>query len=168
MIPAPPRPIRSLGSPPAQPRPLRGSSISEAILCVPEQNGVPGDSQMAKGRQGTLAVNPGVLCHWSGEMQFTAKQNLKTGPWKWSWSSQGLGHQQLRKSLTRGFGQLFFPGSSNGKEPTYNAGDPGLIPGLGRSPGEGNVYPHQYSCLENPMDRGAWWATVHGVAMSQI
>jgi len=44
------------------------------------------------------------------------------------------------------------------------AGDPGLIPGSGRSPGERNGNPLQYSCLENPMDRGAWWATVHGVA----
>ena len=46
-------------------------------------------------------------------------------------------------------------------------GDLGLIPGSGRSPGEGNGNPLQYSCLENPMDRGAWWATVHGVAKSQ-
>ena len=44
-----------------------------------------------------------------------------------------------------------------------NAGDPGSILGLGRCPGEGNGNPHQYSCLENPVDRGAWWATVHGV-----
>ena len=43
-----------------------------------------------------------------------------------------------------------------------NVGDLGSIPGLGRSPGEGNGNPLQYSCLENPMDRGAWWATVHG------
>ena len=42
-----------------------------------------------------------------------------------------------------------------------------MVPGLGRSPGEGNGYPLQYSCLKNPMDRGAWWATVHGVAQSQ-
>ena len=48
-----------------------------------------------------------------------------------------------------------------------NAGDPGLIPGSGRSPGEGNDYPFQYSCLENFMDRGAWWAIVHGVTKSQ-
>ena len=48
-----------------------------------------------------------------------------------------------------------------------NAGDRGSIPGLGRSPGEGNGNPLQYSCLENPMDGGAWWATVHGVAKSQ-
>ena len=57
-----------------------------------------------------------------------------------------------------------FPGSSDAKELTYNAGDPSLIPGLGRSPGEGNGYPLQYSCLENYMDKGAWQATVHGVA----
>ena len=48
-----------------------------------------------------------------------------------------------------------------------NAGDLGSIPGLGRSPGEGNGNPIQYSCLENLMDTGAWWATVHGVAKSR-
>ena len=55
------------------------------------------------------------------------------------------------------------------KNPLANAGDVrdvGLIPGSGRSPGGGNGNPFQYSCLENPMDRGAWWATVHGVAES--
>ena len=59
-----------------------------------------------------------------------------------------------------------FPGGSNGKASAYNAGDPGSIPGSGRSPGEGNGNPLQYSCLENPMDGGDWWATVHGVAKS--
>ena len=48
-----------------------------------------------------------------------------------------------------------------------NVGDLGSIPGLGRSPGEGNGNPLQYSCLENPMDAGAWWAIVHGVAKSR-
>ena len=52
------------------------------------------------------------------------------------------------------------PGGLDGKESTCNAGDPGSVPALGRSPGEGKGYPLQYSCLENPMDRGAWWATV--------
>ena len=56
------------------------------------------------------------------------------------------------------------PGSSDGKESACSAGDLGLIPGLGRFPGEGNGNPLQYSCLENLMDRGAWWITVHGVA----
>ena len=60
-----------------------------------------------------------------------------------------------------------FPGGSEVKASASNAGDLGLIPGSGRSPGEGNGNPLQYSCLENPMDRGAWWATVHGVAKSQ-
>ena len=56
------------------------------------------------------------------------------------------------------------------KNPPDNAGnirDTGSIPGSGRSPGEGNGNPLQYSCLENPMDREAWWATVHGIARSQ-
>ena len=53
------------------------------------------------------------------------------------------------------------------KSPPARAGDAGLIPASGRSPGEGNGNPLQYSCLENPTDRGAWWATVHGVAESQ-
>ena len=56
-----------------------------------------------------------------------------------------------------------FPGGSEVKASASNAGDPGLIPGSGRSPGEGNGNPLQYSCLENLLDRGAWWATVHGV-----
>ena len=50
-----------------------------------------------------------------------------------------------------------------GKESTFNAGDMGLIPGLGKSPGERNGNPIQYPCLGNPIDRGAWWATVHRV-----
>ena len=60
-----------------------------------------------------------------------------------------------------------FPGSSDGKASAYNVGDLGSIPGSGRSPGEGNGNPLKYSCLENPMDRGAWWATIHGVAKSR-
>ena len=56
--------------------------------------------------------------------------------------------------------------SSVGKESACSAGDPGSIPGSGRSPGEGNGKPLQYPCLENLMDRGAWWAAVHGVAKS--
>ena len=56
---------------------------------------------------------------------------------------------------------------SDGKESTYNAGDLGLIPGLGKSLGEGNGNPLQYSCLENSMNRGGWQDTVHGIAKSQ-
>ena len=60
-----------------------------------------------------------------------------------------------------------FPDGSLVKNPPGNAGDMSLIPGLGRSPGEGNGNPLQYSCMGNPKDRGAWWATVHGVTKRQ-
>ena len=60
-----------------------------------------------------------------------------------------------------------FPGGSAVKNPPANAGDVGSIPGSGRSPGEGNGNPLQFSCLRNPMDRGDWWATVVGVTKSQ-
>ena len=62
---------------------------------------------------------------------------------------------------------MAFPGGSDGKESACNEGDAGSIPGLKRSSGGRNGNPLQYSCLENPMDRGAWWATVHGVTESQ-
>ena len=68
-------------------------------------------------------------------------------------------HKGLRGQL-QDFGG--FPGGSDGKVSACNAGDLGSIPGLGRSPGEGNGNPLQYSCQENPMDRGAWRDTVHG------
>ena len=62
---------------------------------------------------------------------------------------------------------MAFPGGSEGKVSACNVGDPGLIPGFVRSPGKGNGNLLQYSGLENPMDRGAWQATVHGVTKSQ-
>ena len=61
---------------------------------------------------------------------------------------------------------LAFPGGSDGKKSACNAGDPGSIHGSGRSPGEGNGYTPQHSCLENSMDKGAWWVTVHVVTKS--
>ena len=66
---------------------------------------------------------------------------------------------QLKKPRSLGF-----PGGSVVKNLPANAGDVGSIPGLGRSPGEGNGNPIQYSCLGNPVDGGDWWATVYGVA----
>ena len=82
-----------------------------------------------------------------------------------------IGNDILSQRLVLGFGfpglQSGFPGGSEVKASAWNVGDPGLIPELGSSPGEGHGNPLQYSCLENPMDRGAWQATVHGVAKSQ-
>ena len=63
--------------------------------------------------------------------------------------------------------RMDFPGCSDGKESACKAGDPGLIPGSGRSPGDRNGHPVQYVCLGHPMDRGAWWAIVHGVTKSR-
>ena len=62
---------------------------------------------------------------------------------------------------------LKYTNTQDGKESACNLGDPGSILRLGRSPGEGNGYPLQFSCLENSMDRGAWWVTVHGVTKSR-
>ena len=85
------------------------------------------------------------------------------------------GNRKLRKELYSAHshpsefwaGYRGFPGDSDVKASARNAGDPGSIPGLGRSPGGGNGNPLRYSCLGNSMDRGAWWATIHGVAKSQ-
>ena len=76
--------------------------------------------------------------------------------------SRGAHHISCEEPCTAGG----YPDGSTSKESTCNAGDPGLKPGLGRFPGEGNGNPLQYSCLENSMDRGAQWATIHGVAKS--
>ena len=73
-------------------------------------------------------------------------------------------HEYLCKDLSV---CLFFPGSLAGKESVCHSGDPGSIPGSGRSPGEENGNPLQYSCQENSMDRGGWQATIHGVAKSR-
>ena len=77
--------------------------------------------------------------------------------------SRGWDHCLLTRGLHWGF-----PGGSEGKAPTCNAGDPGSIPGSGRSPRGGHGNPLQYSCLENPMDGGAWRATAHGVTKRRI
>ena len=82
----------------------------------------------------------------------------------WPGEFHGLYSPWVAKSRTRL--SEGFPGGSDGKESTCNVGDLDSIPGLGRFPGEGNGNPLQCSCLENPMDRGAWRATVHGVTKS--
>ena len=69
--------------------------------------------------------------------------------------------------INLGSQRMGLPGGSDGQELACNMREPGLIPGSGRSSGEGNGNPLQYSCLENPMDKGSWWVTVHGVTKSQ-
>ena len=86
-------------------------------------------------------------------LEFSASPPILWKDWKWY--------------LIIDYAYVGFPVGSDSKESTCNVGDLGLIPGLGRSPEEGNEYPLWYSCLENFMDRGAWQATVHQVAKSQ-
>ena len=76
------------------------------------------------------------------------------------WDVEGYSRviQEGASFLKEGDSGRGFPGGSVGKESACNAGDPGLVPGLGRSPVKGNGYPLQYSCLENPINRGAWQA----------
>ena len=81
--------------------------------------------------------------------------------------SKRLFYTSVSLLLFRIQGYGCFPGGSEDKASACNAGDPGSIPGLGRSPGEGNGNPLQCSCLENTGDRGAWWASVYGVAQSR-
>ena len=100
-----------------------------------------------------------------GLSAFTAKAPGSI-PGQGSKISQAVQHSGKKKKKKR-FGDLplylmGFPGGSDGKESACNVGDLGSIPGLGRFPGEGKGYPLQYSGLENPMDRGAWQAIVHG------
>ena len=78
----------------------------------------------------------------------------------------GVWMMQLLIPLSSSKSIMGFLGGPMVKNPPANAGDVGLIPGWGRSPGGGNGNPLQYSCLENPMDRGVWWVTVHGVMKS--
>ena len=81
--------------------------------------------------------------------------------------SVGKEVKELELVYSGGYIAKEFAGGSEDKASACHAGDQGLIPGLGRSPGEGNGNPLQYSCLENPMDRGAWPATVQRVAKSR-
>ena len=86
-----------------------------------------------------------------------------------TWKGESCGEGPLHRNWNLMLGYLAYlgvPGDSDAKESAFNAGDLGLIPGLGRCPGGGRGNPLQYSCLENPMDRGAWQAAVHGVAES--
>ena len=85
--------------------------------------------------------------------------------WRIPWTEKPGGLQSMgSQTVGHNFG---FPGGSDGKESTCNAGDPSSIPGSGRSSGEGKGNTLKYSCLEDPMDRGAWQATVHGVTKSR-
>ena len=130
--------------------------------------------------------NTGVGCHFllpcmkvKSEREFTQSFPTLRDPMDCSLpgsSDHGIFQARVFELVAIAFSVLWaktyqffwgFPDGSNSQESTCNAGDLGLIPRLGRSPGEGHGNPLQYSCLENPKDRGAWWATVHEVVKGQ-
>ena len=119
-------------------------------VCCPGYTGEPVWASCSG--QSWLAQGPGL---WSS-------LHLPTGGFRHLLNALGLSlHVQYGKYEKQGF-----PAGSDGKESACSARDPGSIPGLRRSPGEGNGYPLQYFCLEKFMDRGTWQATVHGVTKS--
>ena len=108
-----------------------------------------------------MASSPITSCQIDGEAMETVTDFILGGS---KITSDGDCSHEIKRHLLLGMG---FPSGSEVKASACNAGDLGSILGSGRSPGEGNGNPLQYSCLENLMDGRAWWATVHGVAKSQ-
>ena len=142
---------------------------------------LPGDSQ---GQRSLVAAVYGVAQSWTRLKRLRSSRGEALAAWNYfsccfSRTSEELTicfmsimpFLQCRHSslaLLRHWAEIFgFSGGSDGKESTCNSGDPGLIPGSGRSPGEENGNPLHCSCLENPMDRGTWRVTVHGLKKSQ-
>ena len=134
-----------------------GSEVKASASNVGEPGSIPG-----------LGRSPGEGN--SNPLQYSCLENpMDRGAW------QATDHRAAESDTTRDLAHtrrfslssvLESPGGSAGKEPACSAGDLGLIPGLGRSPGEGNGDPLQYSCLQNLTDRGAWWTTTDGVSKS--
>ena len=116
--------------------------------------------QLLKQTQNTIE-SAGVLLFFSWRHTFHTKKCKQDDGDLWTAVQLPLIHSLPRRSVD-------FPCGSDGKEFACNAGDPGLITGWGRSPGEGNGYQLQYSYPGNSLDRGAWWATVYGVAESDM
>ena len=104
---------------------------------------------------------------WRWKSLRTCCYTVSVIPLKGGWKKRVVAESILQERRKGNLCKMSFPGGSDGKESACNAADLGSISGLGRSPGGGDGYPLQCCCLENPMDRGAWWATGHGVAKSQ-
>ena len=140
------------------------SWLQTNLNCVPEK---PAE---ANGWQTTIGCSYNI----QREIMFCRKERTNRAPGgkRRTLKITGLRNQNKRVKMRPEFlitvyREDGYPGSSDVKESACNAGDPGSITGSGRSPGEGNGNPLQYSCLQNFMNRGAWWATVHGVAQSR-
>ena len=115
-----------------------------------------------------------TFMHWRRKWQptpvFLPGESQGGGAWWAAVYGVAQSRTRLKRLSSSSSVSMELPQWLRGKESAWNVGDTedvGLIPGSGRSPGGGHGSPFQYSCLENPMDRGAWWATVHGAAKSQ-
>ena len=148
---------------------------SGPILCNPRDSSPPGCPVPGILQARTLewvAIFFSNAWKWKVEVKSLSRVRLLANPWTASWvqiqvllpTSSQLWVFLCLSYLIVG---TTASGGSDGKVSTYNVGYLGSIPGSGRSSGEGNDYPLQYSCLENPMDGGAWWATVHGITNSR-
>ena len=126
-----------------------GSDGKESVCSAGDLSSVPGSARSSGEGNGNL-------------FQYSCLENPTDGGVWWA-TVPGVAKSRTRLSDFT----FTFPGGSEVKASACNAGDLGSIPGSGRSPGEGNGNPLQYSCLENPTDGGAWRAAVHGVAKSQ-
>ena len=116
--------------------------------------------ELVTDREAWCAAIHGVTKSWTQLSDWTELRTLYSNylDWKPQWAPHQTSSTEQVKWTP--------PGGLNGQESACNAGEPVSILGSGRSPGEGNGNPLQYSCLGNPMDRGAWWAIVYGVTMS--
>ena len=145
-------------------------SILGILWNSPGQNTGVGSLSLLQGIFPTQGLNAGLLlCRWN-LYQLSYKGSPRTLEWVSypfsrgsSWPRNWTGVLLPCRWILY---QLSYEGSPDGKEFAWNAGDLGLIPGLGRSPGEWNGNPLQYSGLENSMDRGSWQAIVHGITKS--
>ena len=142
--------------------PVRGIATVASQVKSPYSKGRRTFLQRGKSWEGCSKQNPYLFIGWVPARVFLLPVGLCYPCREWElplWSPNPILWTFLCVCIYMGF-----PGSLDGKTSACNAGGLGLIPGSGRSPGEGTGNPLQYSRLENPIDQGAWWATVHGVA----
>ena len=113
-----------------------------------------------------IRTDPGVIL--DARASWTVGSDVQLSHRKWETMmpilTSSVGVTQFDRSLWQ---TVNFSGGSEGKASACDVGDPGSVPGWGRSPGEGNGHPLRCSCLENPLDKGAWWTAIHGVTKSQ-
>ena len=153
---------------------------SHLCLMIPEQKGykhnmiylIEKDQKRWLSLRRSLMAQICLQCRRPGFDPWVRKISWRR-EWRISWTVEpgrlpSMGSQRVGHVWATNMFSLGFPGGSDGKESSCNAGDQGSIPGLGRSPGEGHSNPLQHSCLENSMDRGAWQGTVHGVTELSI